>query len=144
MSETKAILYQPLPKSISNEETKVQDLQEELKSFLQGNVPASEQNEISDEFKKIVQLFRKETNKGRKGAKKLRKKGQYLTTFEKKKLGLNKLPKKGLRFVDFHVVNGLWKDYMKELLGEINTSGGSSVDQTLQVIIVPIQTYFLW
>jgi hypothetical protein len=45
-----------------------------------------------------------------------RRKGKYLTAFERRKLGLNKLPKTGLVYDDFRELHQLWQGYIAELL----------------------------
>merc|ERR1712150_182719 len=47
-----------------------------------------------------------------------KRKGKYLTSHERRQLGLNRLPKSGgLKFSDYNELNNMWQDYMKDLLG---------------------------
>ena len=104
-------LYSELPSKILCLDEKKKD----LKEFLRENLPQSERKEIDDEFKKTL-VFRRSQQKAKKSRKRQRK-GQYLTSHERRTLGLNKLPKKGLRFSDFHQMHGLWKEYMRKVIG---------------------------
>jgi len=88
-----------------------------LKEFLEKTLPQSEQKEIDEEFKKTLSL-----TKGQKAKKivkqaKKRRKGQYLSARERRSLGLNRVPKRGLNFPDFHPMNDLWLEYMRKVVG---------------------------
>ena len=88
-----------------------------LKEFLVKTLPQSEQKEIDDEFKKTLSL-----TKGQKAKKivkqtKKRRKGQYLSARERRSLGLNQVPKRGLNFSDFHPMHDLWLEYMRKVVG---------------------------
>ena len=58
-----------------------------------------------------------------------RRKGKYLTAFERRRLGLNKLPKSGLVYDDFRDVHRLWIGYMLELLPNLE----KHLDESLQM-----------
>jgi len=90
----------------------------ELKQFLTKTLPASERKEIDDEFKKTLSFRQGQKVKVKKKVKRTRK-GQYLTANERRKLGLNRLPKRGggLDFNHFHEVHDLWLDYMRRVIG---------------------------
>jgi len=88
-----------------------------LKEFLVKTLPQSEQKEIDEEFKKTLSL-----TKGQKAKKivkqaKKRRKGQYLSARERRSLGLNQVPKRGLNFSDFHPMHDLWLEYMRRVVG---------------------------
>lgn len=88
-----------------------------LKEFLEKTLPQSEQKEIDDEFKKTLSLTKcQKAKKIVKQAKK-RRKGQYLSARERRSLGLNRVPKRGLNFPDFHPMNDLWLEYMRKVVG---------------------------
>ncbi len=52
-----------------------------------------------------------------------------MTAFERRRLGLNKLPKAGLAFDDFRDVHRLWIGYMLELLPNLE----KHLDESLQM-----------
>ena len=47
---------------------------------------------------------------------KCRRKKTLLTSIEKKNLGLQKLPKKGLKYESFSALHNLWAEYMEHFL----------------------------
>ena len=87
-----------------------------LKEFLVKTLPQSEQKEIDEEFKKTLSLTKGQKAKKIKQAKK-RRKGQYLSARERRSLGLNQVPKRGLNFSDFHPMHDLWLEYMRKVVG---------------------------
>ena len=113
-------LYSELPKNVFKNQHPVDrsDGPKGLKEFLKAALPQSEQKEIDAEFKKTLSL-----TKGRK-AKKLKtcgapkRKVNLLSAKERRRLGLNRLPKRGLNFEDFHSMHDLW-------LGKINYTSRS-------------------
>ena len=63
-----------------------------------------------------------------------RRKGKYLTSFERRKLGLSKLPKTGLVFQQFREMHQLWLGYMNELLPNLeNRKQAHPSDESLQM-----------
>jgi len=50
----------------------------------------------------------------------LRRKKTLLTSIEKRKLGLQKLPKKGLKYQSFSALHHLWAEYIENFL-DLNT-----------------------
>ena len=94
------------------------DNSEQLKDFFKERIPFSDQKEIEQEFKKTFPLY-KQSGKGKKIKKPqpTRRPGKkYLSSKERRDLCMNKLPKKGLKFKDFHSLHRLWTGYMKDLL----------------------------
>jgi len=88
-----------------------------LKQFLTQNLPPSERKEIDAEYKKTLSFRKGQKVKKASKAKRPRK-GRYLTANERRKLGLNRLPKRGgLNFADLHEVHDLWLDYMRKVIG---------------------------
>jgi len=105
-------LYSELPSQIFQQ----RDTKKTLKEFLAETLPQSERKEIDDEFKKTLSLTKGQKAKKVKPVKK-RRPGQYLTAKERRSLGLNRLPKRGLNFEDFHPMHDLWLDYMRKVVG---------------------------
>jgi len=116
-----------------------------LKQFLTKNLPPSERKEIDAEYKKTLSFRKGQKVKKASKAKRPRK-GRYLTAHERRKLGLNRLPKRGgLNFADLHQAHDLWLDYMRKVIGysaeesscrpSSSASGGISVlaDEQLQM-----------
>jgi len=108
-------LYSELPAQVFRTDNSSKQ-KKTLKQFLTQNLPASERKEIDGEFKKTLAFSRK-GQKVKKAKAKRTRKGQYLTSNERRKLGLNRLPKRGLNFADFHEVHDLWLDYMRKVIG---------------------------
>lgn len=106
-------LYSELPAQIFQQK----DNRKSLKEFLVETLPQSEQKEIDDEFKKTLALTKGQKAKKVKAQVKKRRKGQYLTAKERRGLGLNRLPKRGLNFADFHPMHDLWLEYMRKVVG---------------------------
>ena len=67
--------------------------QNELECFLQKNLPRSDHKEIGDELRKTFPLYKQKGGKIKKPQPK--RKGKYLTSLERRNLGLNRLPKSG-------------------------------------------------
>lgn len=111
-------LYNELPTKLFKAPPNDSKKQLNLKQFLTKTLPASERKEIDGEFKKTLSLRKGQKVKGKKKVKRTRK-GQYLTANERRKLGLNRLPKRGggLEFNHFHEVHDLWLDYMRKVIG---------------------------
>ena len=65
----------------------------ELESFLKQHLPRSDHNEIEGELKKTFPLHKQKGGKIKKTQPK--RKGKYLTSHERRQLGLNRLPKSG-------------------------------------------------
>ena len=65
----------------------------ELASFLKQHLPRSDHNEIEGELKKTFPLYKQKGGKIKKPQPK--RKGKYLTSHERRQLGLNRLPKSG-------------------------------------------------
>jgi len=118
-------LYSELPKNVFKNQHPVDrsDGPKGLKEFLKASLPQSEQKEIDAEFKKTLSL-----TKGRK-AKKLKtcgapkRKVNLLSAKERRRLGLNRLPKRGLNFEDFHSMHDLWLEYMRKVVGNAAQKG---------------------
>jgi len=118
-------LYSELPKNVFKNKHPVDRSggSKGLKEFLKAALPQSEQKEIDAEFKKTLSLA-----KGRK-AKKLKtcgapkRKVNLLTAKERRRLGLNRLPKRGLNFEDFHSMHDLWLDYIRKVVGNAGQKG---------------------
>jgi len=91
--------------------------------FLEETVCESDRNEISDEFKKTL-VLEKQRSKLKK-VKNPRISKKRLTAREKRDLGLNRLPKVGLKYEQFKELHDLWIGYMRDLLDvkELNSSG---------------------
>lgn len=64
-----------------------------LKTFLKEQLPRSDQKEINEELKKTFPLHKQKGAKIKKPQPK--RKGKYLTAHERRRLGLNRLPKVG-------------------------------------------------
>ena len=56
-----------------------------------------------------------------------------MTAFERRKLGLNKLPRDGLTYDDFKDINKLWIGYMTELLPSLKDRKLVGADESLQM-----------
>ena len=67
--------------------------QNELECFLKKNLPRSDHKEIGDELRKTYPLYKQKVGKIKKPQPK--RKGKYLTSHERRQLGLNRLPKSG-------------------------------------------------
>ena len=65
----------------------------DLESFLQQHLPRSDHKEIGDELRKTYPLYKQKGGKIKKPQPK--RKGKYLTSHERRQLGLNRLPKSG-------------------------------------------------
>lgn len=88
----------------------------DLESFLQQHLPRSDHKEIGDELRKTYPLYKQKGGKIKKPQPK--RKGKYLTSHERRQLGLNRLPKSGgLKFSDYAELNNMWQEYMRDLLG---------------------------
>jgi len=113
-----------------------------LKEFLVESLPQSERKEIEDEFKKTLSMSKGHKAKlikvGGKQQQK-RRKGQYLTARERRDLGLNRLPKRGLNFQDFDQMHSLWLDYMRSVVGNLGVKRASN-DVTVTTSSSQVQT----
>ena len=134
-------LYSALPKDLKTPPSNSSDQtnNEQLKDFLKSKLPGSDQKEIDGELRKTFN-FHSQPGKKIKMAQPRKKKGKYLTAYEKKKLGLNKLPKVGLKFSDFHELHSMWQDYMCEVLNlehylarNLSSEGNTLLDDQLQM-----------
>jgi len=87
----------------------------DIHNYIAGKVPPAERKEIKEEFKKTLVLA---AQKPKVGGKKrpVRKSCKQLTAKERRKLGLFRLPKRGLSYASFKPLHDLWLHYMKELL----------------------------
>jgi len=122
-------IYGKLPESIRSSATESQgDDRSALVSYLRENLGSSEHPEIEAELKKTFPL--RKTKVDRKAYKKkkppknqIRKSNKFLTSRERRDLGLFQLVpsyKNGknpsVKYADFEDLRNLWKDYMRELL----------------------------
>ena len=69
------------------------DKDSRLASFLKQQLPRSDRKEVEGELKKTFPLHKQKGGKIKKPQP--RRKGKYLTAHERRKLGLNRLPKSG-------------------------------------------------
>ncbi len=69
-----------------------------LRSFLESQVPKSDAKEIEQELKKTLLLKKLKGSKKREKKERPIKKPKKLTARQKRDLGLNRLPKKGLKY----------------------------------------------
>lgn len=116
-------LYEPLPASISipDQETSSVGKVQTLPEFLSNNLPQSERSEIAQEAKKTLSFKKgqKVTKKNAAGNRRqvAVKKGKYLTSRERRVLGLQHLTNYGFKFDDFLSMHHLWLDYMRKVIG---------------------------
>jgi len=82
--------------------------------FFEERVCESDRREITNEFKKTL-VLEKQKSKLRK-VKNPRISKKQLTAREKRDLGLNRLPKVGLKYEQFKELHELWTSYMNDLL----------------------------
>ena len=111
-------LYNPLPAEVSgiDQGPVNRDSEKELKNFIEATVPKSDQKELNVELKKTLAL-RRTTSQFKKGAKETKKKkNKALTAKELRRLGLHRLPKRGLQYSEFHELHQLWLGYINELV----------------------------
>lgn len=84
--------------------------------FLKTYLPTSDHKEIKGELKKTYPLHKQKGGKIKTPQSK--RKGKYLTAHERRKLGLNRLPKSGgLKYCDCLELNQMWEGYMRDVLG---------------------------
>ncbi len=99
----------------------------ELVSFLEKHVPESDRKELDDQLRKTVPVSgRPLRGKRKKGALRKcggnkvqpakRREGRLLTARERRQLGLNRLPKVGLKYSDLVPMNKLWLEYVAGLV----------------------------
>ena len=83
----------PFNQNIANSQSTAQEEDSEVVGFLKEHLPRSDHKEIKDELKKTFPLHKQKGGKIKKPQPK--RKGKYLTAHERRKLGLNRLPKTG-------------------------------------------------
>jgi len=109
-------LYAQLPASIAVSADQAQ--QQTLTGFLSTNLPQSERGEIGQEAKKTLSIKRvKQVKKSRSRQRGQVKKGKYLTSRERRVLGLHHLTNRGFKFEDCTQMHRLWLDYMRKVVG---------------------------
>jgi ribonuclease P protein subunit POP4 len=102
--------------NVANAKSEAYEAASGVVSFLIEHLPRSDHKEIEDELKKTFPLHNQKGGKIKKPQPK--RKGKYLTAHERRKLGLNRLPKSGgLKCSEFFELNQIWEDYMRDLLG---------------------------
>lgn len=120
VGEAFQILYNELPKKYEGSSSKHGNgnNHDQLKEFLAESIPKSDQKEIEGELKKTFMLRNTKGRKkiGRSQPLKRRPQGKALTARHRRDLGLFKLPKKGMKFSDYHSLHELWQGYMAELV----------------------------
>jgi len=86
-----------------------------IATFFDEHVNNSDKKEAPNEFKKTLVL---ETQRSRRSrpAKQPRVSKKQLTARERRDLGVNRLPKIGLKYSQFKELNSLWQEYMNGLL----------------------------
>lgn len=90
----------------------------EVSKFLNRHVPESERKEIDSELKKTFPLRTTKIGKINKLHPPRRSSSKYLSSKERRKLGLFRLlkSKHELKYSDFANLNGIWRSYMRNLL----------------------------
>nr|SVE74527.1 EOG090X0GV5 [Daphnia barbata] len=78
--------------------------------------------------------FRLNTNKPAKDNKGIRSQRKVLTSVEKRRLGLHKLPKTGLKYRSCAPLHQLWVEYMENFLELENSTAGANKDLLYQRI----------
>lgn len=105
-------LCDPLPESFYNN---IKNPADDAKTFLESKVNEADRREVADEFKKTL-VLEAQRSKRRQRQRKPRISKKELTAREKRNLGLNRLPKVGLKYEQFKALHALWLEYMSELL----------------------------
>ena len=82
--------------------------------------------QVRSEFKKTLVLAAQKPKDARR-KKPVRKSRRQLTAGERRKLGLARLPKRGLKYQSFIPLHTMWQQYMEELLdlGGLEAQGWS-------------------
>ena len=112
----------PLPPELGGEDYEnhgraTMDGEKSIREFLQTHIPPSDQKEIDEELRKPLPI-QKDKKKELKQPQP-RKKAKYLTSRERRDLGLYKLPRKSkdLKYKDMKPLHKLWQGYVSEVLG---------------------------
>jgi len=100
----------PLPQTYS----KSMENNIDPKTFFSSRLPPADRKEVDEEFKKTVVLSAQKRKKNISANPRVSKK--YLTSSERRKLCLYRLPKIGMRYEQFVPMHNLWVAYMTELL----------------------------
>jgi len=115
----RAALCEPLADTIYsglkprlNTETKT------IATFFNDHVNSADKHEADNEFKRtlVLETQKSRLNQKKKANKTVRISKKQLTGREKRDLGLNRLPKTGLKYAQFKALNELWVEYMNGLL----------------------------
>ena len=92
-------LCDPLPESFYNN---IKNPADDAKTFVESKVNEADRREVADEFKKTL-VLEAQRSKRRQRQRKPRISKKELTAREKRNLGLNRLPKVGLKYEQFKV-----------------------------------------
>lgn len=122
VAESYEKLYGQVPNGLTGQASTFtrKNSNEELKEFLQNLIPSSDQKDIDSELKKTVSLVKSHPqiviNKKINQKRQPRKCKKFLTSKERRELGLYRLPKKGLKYETYVELNHLWLGYIRELV----------------------------
>nr|SVE93964.1 EOG090X0GV5 [Scapholeberis mucronata] len=102
--------------------------------FLVEYVNAKTSSDIEDLSSTLKKHFPLHNLRPLKENKPTRNKKHVLTSFEKRKLGLQKLPKTGLKYKSFASLHQLWVEYMEHLLDLEKSTASANQDMLYQRI----------
>nr|SVE73904.1 EOG090X0GV5 [Daphnia atkinsoni] len=135
--ESEMMIYQPLPVEIR--------VTLEQQSWILGSTKSNEkkggegflmsfvQPRTSTDIGDLTTQFKKHA-KPTKDNKKTRTRKKALTAIEKRRLGLHKLPKVGIKYKACAPLHQLWVEYMENFLELENSAGGANKDLLYQRI----------
>ena len=105
----------PVPnRATDKSRLEVSDKDSRLVTFLKEQLPRSDHKEVEGELKKTFPLHKQKGGKIKKPQP--RRKGKYLTAHERRKLGLNRLPKSGGLKVCILYTFGIFGNFVEKVL----------------------------